>query len=235
MSDFKGAALMLPVLPRPASCSPTRVTTRLVPAGARGAQDRRLHPFKVQPRNPIPHDVVFYKQRHGVENMLESSRTGDASTPDTTVAPTPTSRQSASPQPSSSGSDQRVLSLVLCRQKWGSTPFTRVEETAIRNRAHDHGYNFSLFVPTTKPAFVPKWLPKPRLSYALDRFGPKGLAAVVEALIEEHGGAGRVESISARAARFQRGDAFRTERATFQRSPNGVGSFEEVAELYMQH
>ena len=120
--------------------------------------------------------------------------------------------------------------LVLCRQEWGSTPFTRVEETAIRNRAHDHGYNFSLFVPTTKPAFVPKWLPKPRLSYALDRFGPKGLAAVVEALIEEHGGAGRVESISARAARFQRGDAFRTERATFQRSPNGVRSFEEVAD-----
>jgi UDPglucose 6-dehydrogenase len=34
------------------------------------------------------------------------SRTGDASTPDTTVAPTPTSRQSASPQLSSSGCDQ---------------------------------------------------------------------------------------------------------------------------------
>ena len=39
------------------------------------------------------------------------------------------------------GQDSRVV-VVLHRAEWGSTPFTRVEETAIRNRAYEDGYDF---------------------------------------------------------------------------------------------
>jgi hypothetical protein len=89
--------------------------------------------------------------------------------------------------------------IVLCRPEWGQTPFTRIEETAVKNRTFNEGYDFSLFVPTTDPPFVPKWLPKTRLYYNLPRFGVQGLAAVIERLIEERGGTPRVESISDRA------------------------------------
>ncbi len=110
---------------------------------------------------------------------------------------------------------QALIVVVLCRPEWGQTPFTRIEETAIRNRAFDEGYDFSLFVPTTQPPFSPKWLPRTRLHYGLKRFGAKGLAAVVERLIEERGGTARIESLADRAARFQRAEAFRIERESF--------------------
>ena len=35
----------------------------------------------------IPHDAVLYKQRHKIETCSGASKTGGASTPDTTVAP----------------------------------------------------------------------------------------------------------------------------------------------------
>ncbi len=107
MSDFKGAALMLPAMPG--------AKELLADKGydadwfREALANRKIAaciPSKSNRKAPIPHDAVLYKQRHRIENMFGNSRTGDASTPDTTVAPTPTSRQSASPQLSSSGCNQ---------------------------------------------------------------------------------------------------------------------------------
>jgi hypothetical protein len=129
-------------------------------------------------------------------------------------------------------SEARVV-VVLIRPEWGQTPFTRIEETAIRNRAFNEGYDFTLFVPTTIPATVPQWLPKTRLCYGLERFGVKGLAAVVERLIEEQGASVRVESLADRAARFERAANFRRDQETFACSVEGVRNF-EVAAIALQ-
>jgi transposase len=61
---------------------------------------------KINRKTAIPHDAVLYNQRHKIENMLGRLKTGGASTPDTTVAPLPTSRQSTSQLPSYSRCDQ---------------------------------------------------------------------------------------------------------------------------------
>ena len=99
MSDYKGAVLTLPALPK--------AKQLLADKGYdadwfRAALAKRgvaaCIPSKANRKTAIPHDAVLYKQRHRIENMFGP--------PDTTVAPTPTSRQSASPQPSYSGSDQ---------------------------------------------------------------------------------------------------------------------------------
>jgi transposase len=42
----------------------------LVPPDARPAQDRPLHPVKIQPEVPIPHDAVLYRRRHKIEIMF---------------------------------------------------------------------------------------------------------------------------------------------------------------------
>ena len=94
--------------------------------------------------------------------------------------------------------------VVFYREEWGETPFTRIKQTAIRNRAFDVGFDFTLFIPTEKTPNVPPWLPKTRLWFGLDRFGLTGAAAVIEARIQELGGEPRVESITDRAARLQR-------------------------------
>ena len=40
------------------------------------------------------------------------------------------------------GEKARVV-VILFRKEWGQTPFTRIEETAIKNRAFDYGYDFT--------------------------------------------------------------------------------------------
>ena len=107
MSDYKGAALMLPAMPK--------AKELLADKGYdadwfRAALAKRgvavCIPSKSNRKVAIPYDAVLYKQRHKIENMFGRLKIGAASTPDTTAAPIPTSRQSASPQPSPFGSDQ---------------------------------------------------------------------------------------------------------------------------------
>ena len=96
MSDYKGAALMMPAMPE--------AKQLLADKGydadwLRAALARRriaaCIPSKSNRKTAIPYDAVLYKQRHKIENMFGLPKTGGASIPDTTVAPTPTSRPSA--------------------------------------------------------------------------------------------------------------------------------------------
>ena len=107
MSDYKGAALMLDALPTAnallgdrgydASWFREALIARGITPCIPSRQNRKVI---------IDHDKRLYRQRHKIENMSAASRTGDVSTPATTDAHTPSSLPSASPQPSSSGSDQ---------------------------------------------------------------------------------------------------------------------------------
>jgi len=49
--------------------------------------------------------------------------------------------------------------VVLYRDGWGTTPWTRIEQTAIQNRALRDGWEFLLFIKLTPGATMPKWLP----------------------------------------------------------------------------
>ena len=48
------------------------------------------------------------------------------------------------------GKEARLV-VVLYRRGWGETPWTRIEETAIRNRAFEYGYDFVKFIPLDEP------------------------------------------------------------------------------------
>ena len=71
MSDYKGAALMLPALPQGQGASRRQgLRRRLVPRRPRKARHRRLHPSKSNRKVAIPYDALLYKQRHKIENMF---------------------------------------------------------------------------------------------------------------------------------------------------------------------
>ena len=130
------------------------------------------------------------------------------------------------------GKKARVV-VVLVRDGWGTTPWTRIEETAIRNRAFDEGYDFTVFVPVTPGLALPKWIPKTRLYVGLDRWGPKGAASVIETRVQEAGGTPRQESAIDRATRLKRQMDLETERRRFLGSIEGVKSaVAEVARLF---
>jgi hypothetical protein len=119
------------------------------------------------------------------------------------------------------GEEARTV-LVLYRQEWGTTPWTRVEETAIRNRAHEETYDFATFFPLGKPPVAPKWLPKTRIWGNLDRWGIQGAASVIEARVQEAGGTPHEETAEERALRLSRRMAAHQARQEFLDSVLGV-------------
>jgi hypothetical protein len=116
---------------------------------------------------------------------------------------------------------QARLVVVLYRAGWGETPWTRIEDTAIRNRAHEQGYDFAIFIPLDDPPSVPDWIPKNRLWVGLNRWGINGAASVIEARVQEQGGFPYEESVKERAKRLERAINFENERKQFLIS-NGV-------------
>lgn len=130
------------------------------------------------------------------------------------------------------GQDARIV-VVLYNPSWGSTPWTRIEETAIRNRAYNEGYNFVLMVPTGEGVSAPQWLPQTQLWIGLKRWGIDGAAAAIEARVQERGGQPKEESPIEYAQRIgrQREDD-KTARA-FIGSSEGVSKANEcVKDIY---
>lgn len=119
------------------------------------------------------------------------------------------------------GEEARLV-VVLYRKGWGETPWTRIEETAIRNRGYENGYDFTVFVPLDDPPAVPKWLSKNRLYVGLKRWGVPGAASVIEDRLQELGVEPHEETPLDRAARLERAQIHEQERTQFLNSSDGV-------------
>ena len=98
--------------------------------------------------------------------------------------------------------ESRIV-VILFRQEYGMTKWTRIEETAIKNRGFEEGYDFVILIPTEKQITPPKWLPKNRLWIGLDRWGIESAAGVIEARVQEFGGKIKIETIADIAARTE--------------------------------
>jgi hypothetical protein len=98
--------------------------------------------------------------------------------------------------------ESRIV-VVLHRNDWGKSPWTKIEETAIRNRGYEFGYDFVTFIPLDKPVNVPLWMPKNRLWVGLDRWGIESAAAVIEARIQEFGGNIKIETVADKVLKAQ--------------------------------
>lgn len=121
--------------------------------------------------------------------------------------------------------------VVLYRGKWGATPWTRIEETAIRNRAFEDGYDFSIFIPLENPPNVPKYLPKTQIWVGLERWGIKGAATIIEARVQSLGGTPKETTPTDIASKIKRDKQFEFERASLIGSVKGL----EAARLELKN
>src|SRR4029077_19900609 len=55
--------------------------------------------------------------------------------------------------------DSRIM-VVLYRERWGKTPWTRVEETAIKEACLEHGWQRLFFLVLDSASILPVWLPR---------------------------------------------------------------------------
>ena len=122
--------------------------------------------------------------------------------------------------------------VVLFREGWGKTKWTRVEETAIKDRAFDKGWEF-LVVVSLGTSNAPAWLPKTKIWFVLDRYGIPGAAAVIDARIQDQGGISGDETPSEKASRLSRAEELKIEREVFLESPDGFQlAQKELGELF---
>ncbi len=119
-------------------------------------------------------------------------------------------------------SKQARIVVVLYRDGWGETPWTRIEETAIRNRAYDEGYGFVVFMPLDERPKVPQWLPRTQLWIGLSRWGIGGAASVIDARCQERGASPRIETLEQKAVRVERERQFQKNREIYLTSDAGV-------------
>lgn len=101
-------------------------------------------------------------------------------------------------------SEKARMVVVLYRNGYGKSPWTRIEEEAIRNRAYSDGFDFTLFVMMELKCLPPKYLPVTRIYWDLVRFGYDGIAAVILNKVREMGGIARDESVQSRSDRYKR-------------------------------
>lgn len=122
---------------------------------------------------------------------------------------------------------------VFYRGSWGRSGCTLQEETAVRARAHEEGYEFILLIPLDTPPSLPPWIPKKQTWLGLDRWGAEGMAAVIDARVQQAGKAPDEETALERAQRLEHELVFKEERQAFLNSQKGVRSAQsELAKLF---
>jgi len=128
-------------------------------------------------------------------------------------------------------SENARVVVVLYREKYGTTPWTRIEEDAIRGRAYNSGYDFTLFISLDKN--IPIYLPKTRIWYNIERFGTKGAATVISSLINEQGGEIKEISAKEKAGKLQRKLEFKSKVEAYRQSHEAIGNaLKEVDRLF---
>ena len=129
------------------------------------------------------------------------------------------------------GTEARTVA-VLYREGWGERGFTEVEATAIRNKAHEFGWDFTTFIRLDKSQTLPPWFPRSRIWADLTRWGVEGAAAVIESRVREAGGTPKELTASEVAARTVQEIRETDERRAFLDSVEGVeaaqGEFDKL-------
>ena len=77
--------------------------------------------------------------------------------------------------------DSRV-SVVLFREPWGKTPWTRVEETAIKDACFERGWQHLFFVVLDRESALPRWLPQTHVRFNYQDYGLEQAVGAIKAL-----------------------------------------------------
>lgn len=96
--------------------------------------------------------------------------------------------------------ESRVVA-VLYRSSWGTTPYTRVEQTAIEERFLEEGDRFLLFVRMDNGTGMPTWAPETKIWLDFKAYGIDEVVGALKHRAEQAGAELHVESASERLRR----------------------------------
>jgi hypothetical protein len=100
--------------------------------------------------------------------------------------------------------DQSSLVVILYREKWGKTPWTRVEETAIKERGLNKGWNSIFIVALEAKPNLPTWFPGFQIYADLNQFGIEQIIGAIRTRATELGATPREITVAERAEAARR-------------------------------
>jgi hypothetical protein len=83
--------------------------------------------------------------------------------------------------------ESRIV-VVLYREPWGETPWTRVEQTAIEDGCLKQGWQRLFFMMLDETSVPPKWLPTTHVRFNYADFGLEQAIGAIKARVQEAGG-----------------------------------------------
>ena len=84
--------------------------------------------------------------------------------------------------------DDSRLAVVLYREGWGRTPWTGVEETAIKDSCLEHGWRRLFFIVLDSPSTLPIWVPHTHVYLNYKEYGLEQAVGAIKARVQEQGG-----------------------------------------------
>jgi hypothetical protein len=130
--------------------------------------------------------------------------------------------------------DSRVM-LVLFRESWGKTPWTRVEETAIKEACLEHGWQRLFFVVLDPASTLPVWLPKTNVRFNYADYGLEQAVGAIKARVQENGGQNLPLTATKRGEIFEADERFRRDKSRMRSSDEGLNAIlKNVIELFRQ-
>lgn len=122
--------------------------------------------------------------------------------------------------------------VVLFRESWGQTKWTRIEETAIKSRHLEEGPKF--LVIASLDGNHPIWYPETWIWTDFGRYGIDGLASVLETKVREAGGSVHEHTVVDEAIQLRNEIAFKSGRSHWHNSHEGVlAATEELENLFL--
>lgn len=128
--------------------------------------------------------------------------------------------------------DESRVAVVLYREPWGETPWTRVEETAIKEGCLEHGWERLLFITLDKTSTLPRWLPRTQIRLDYAQYGLEQTEGAIKARVQENGGNPSPLTPLKRAEMLKAAEHYRLDKSRMN-SPEGIEAIlDSVRELF---
>jgi|GEM_PF-5718854 len=112
--------------------------------------------------------------------------------------------------------------VIFYRNKWGTTPYTAIEEKAVRTRISEEGNDHLLVISLDNPPVVPKYLSKAQIWTELAQAGINGTAAFIEEQVRLLGGGLSEELPFITGTKIKNDPRFEVESSKFLESVSGL-------------
>jgi hypothetical protein len=105
--------------------------------------------------------------------------------------------------------DDSRLIVVLYREPWGETEWTRVESTAIQESFLKFGWHRLFFIALDRKSKLPDWLPSQAVRFNIEDYGVDQAAGAIKNRVEEFGGRYQPMTPAKRAAILNADEEYR--------------------------